>query len=798
MLPSRRAQSLALLVTGLCLGAQLIIAPYARAQIRDGGIDPHNLGKGDWIYILANAVNHMGGPVSGVTNLASLMAYEKNQGLQYIIFKAGDGGTRFPTDANPQFTSDVVNAGHAAGLKIFGYGFSYGTDIPGEQAVADYVFNQGADGFVFDAEGAWESQNLPNNTTKAIQLCSGVRTNWPNKFLAHSPFPIISFHSTFPYKEFGYYCDVVMPQDYWNDIGAYVSSSPTLMVQKMTAEYRNWQNSLTGIWTNSLKPIVPAGQGWSDGTNYTTTAAQITEFYNALKTDPNPATSGGYKGVNWWRAELHPSDVLAAIRTNSIGNVPANAPVISNVSAGGLTDTSATITWTTDQSSDSVVECGLNPSYGNSVTNSASLYFHTVTVSGLTPNTTYHYRVKSKNASLQQGVSSDYVFTTLLVPVPDILVDDANVSYSGSWTVGSSSGFSGTEYRFASTTTNTTLTATFRPTINTSGNYDIYIWYIAGSNRATNAPWTISGSGAPLNVAVNQSVNGGTWFKIASAQNFAAGTSGYVQLANGTGTSGKVVISDAVKFVFVPPPPSPPAIGTQPQNLTVNQGNSAMFTVVASGTAPLSYQWRFNGANIAGATASSYTRNNAQTNDAGNYSVVITNSVNSITSSNAALTVNVPPAITSQPQSVTTNLGSDVTFTVAATGTAPLSYFWQFNGSTIPGATVNSYTRTNVQPADVGAYSVIVSNVAGTATSDDAALALTQSNPPHIDAITLLPDGTFQLQMSGGPGNFSLEAAPDLSGWTQLTSITASNAVFQYTDPDQNQPGRFYRLRVLP
>jgi hypothetical protein len=797
MLLSRRAQSLALLVTGLCLGAQLAIAP-AHAQIRDGGIDPRNLGKGDWIYILANAVNHLGGPVSGVTNLASLMAYEKNQGLQYIIIKAGDGGTRFPTDANPQFTSDVVNAGHAAGLKIFGYGFSYGTDIPGEQAVADYVFNQGADGFVFDAEGAWESQNLPNNTTKAIQLCSGIRTNWPNKFLAHSPFPIISFHSTFPYKEFGYYCDVVMPQDYWNDIGAYVSSSPTLMVQKMTTEYRNWQNSLSGIWTNSIKPIVPAGQGWSDGTNYTTTAAQITEFYNALKTDPNPATSGGYKGVNWWRAELHPSDVLAAIRTNSIGNVPANAPVISNVSAGGLTDTSATITWTTDQSSDSVVEHGLSPSYGNSVTNSASLYFHTVTVSGLTPNTTYHYRVKSKNASLQQGVSSDYVFTTLLVPVPDILVDDGNVSYSGSWTVGSSSGFSGTEYRFASTTTNTTLTATFRPTINTSGNYDIYIWYIAGSNRATNAPWTISGSGAPLNVAVNQSVNGGTWFKIASAQNLAAGTSGYVQLANGTGASGKVVISDAVKFVFVPPPPSPPAIGTQPQNLTVNQGNSAMFTVVASGTAPLSYQWRFNGANIAGATASSYTRNNAQTNDAGNYSVVITNSVNSITSSNAALTVNVPPAITSQPQNITTNLGSDVTFTVAATGTAPLSYFWQFNGSTVPGATATSYTRTNVQPADVGAYSVIVSNVAGTATSDDAALALTQSNPPHIDAITLLPDGTFQLQMSGGPGNFSLEVAPDLSSWTQLTSITASNAIFQYTDPDQNQPGRFYRLRVLP
>jgi hypothetical protein len=798
MLPFCGAQRSAFFLFGFCVSLQFAAAPNSRAQIRDGGIDPHNLGKGDWIYILANAVNHLGGPVSGVTNLASLMAYEKNQGLQYIIIKAGDGATRFPSDVNPQFTSDVVNAGHAAGLKVFGYGFSYGTDIPGEQAIADYVFNQGADGFVFDAEGAWESQNLPNNTTKAIQLCSGIRTNWPNKFLAHSPFPIISFHSTFPYKEFGYYCDVVMPQDYWNDIGSYVSSSPTIMVQKMTTEYRNWQNSLTGIWTNSIKPIVPVGQGWSDGTNYTTTASQITEFYNALKADPNPATTGGYKGVNWWRAELHPSDVLAAIGTNTIGNASTNAPIISNVLAGGLTDTSATITWTTDQSSDSVVEYGFNTSYGSAVTNIASLSFHTVTISGLSPNTTYHYRVKSKNTSNQQGVSTDYVFTTLLVPVPDILVDDENVSYSGSWSPGASAGYSGTEYRFASTAVSTTLTATFRPTINTSGNYDIYIWYIAGSNRATNAPWTISGSGAPLNVAINQSINGGTWFKIASAQNFAAGTNGYVQLANGTGASGKVVISDAVKFVFVPPPPSPPVIGTQPQSLTVNQGNSATFTVVASGTAPLSYQWRFNGANIAGATASSYTKNNVQTNDAGNYSVVITNSVNSITSSLASLTVYVPPLITSQPKSVTTNAGSDVTFTVAATGTAPLSYVWRFNGAIISGATTTAYTRTNVQAVDAGVYSVIVSNVAGAAISDDATLALIQSNLPHIDAITRLPDSTIQLQMSGGPGNFGLEVGPDLSDWTQLTSITATNTVFEYTDSETNQSIRFYRLRVLP
>jgi hypothetical protein len=776
-------------------------APRLSAQIRDGGINPKNLGKGEWIYILPNAVNQMGGHVPGVTNLASLMAYQKNLGCEYLIIKAGDSGNKFPSNVSPQFTSTVVDAGHAAGLKIFGYVFSYGTDIAGEIALADYVFNQGADGFVVDAEGAWESPNLPNNTAAAIALLSGIRTNWPNKFLAHSPFPIISFHSTFPYKEFGYYCDVVMPQDYWNEIGSYVSSSPTVMLQKMNTEYKNWQNTLTGIWTNAIKPIVPAGQGWSDGTNYTTTAAQITEFYNALKTISGPATTGGYKGVNWWRAELHPTDVLAAIRTNSIGDAPTNAPTISNVSVA-IADVSVTITWTTEQSSDSVVEYGLSTGYGSAVTNSSSLWYHTVNVGGLSPNTTYHYRVKSKNVSNQQGVSADFVFTTLAAPVPDILIDDTATTLSGAWSTSSSANAYSGSYQWGSSAASEGRTATFRPTINTAGNYDVFVTFVQGSNRATNAPWTISYNGGSTNVPVNQSGPGGAssgWVKIGSAIPFAAGTDGYVRLGNNTGGTGFVVVADGVKLVYLPPAASPPSIATQPQNQVVTQGNTAMFNVVASGSGPLSYQWRRSGTNLPGATLSAYTKNNAQPSDAGTYSVFITNSVGTLLSSNATLTVNVPPLITAQPQSVSTNTGADVGFSVTAGGTAPLSYQWRFNGDAIAGATLSSLTRTNVQLADAGAYSVIVSNLAGTATSDDAALTL----PPaagalHIDLITLLPGGNAQLQISGGPGNFAIDAGPTLSGFTQVTSLSTTGAVFEYIDPETNQPSRFFRVRVVP
>src|SRR5262249_20190687 len=90
-----------------------------------------------------------------------------------------------------------------------------------------------------------------------------------------------------------------------------------------------------------------------------------------------------------------------------------------------------------------------------------------------------------------------------------------------------------------------------------------------------------------------------------------------------------------------------PIITSQPASQVVNAGTNVTFSVIATGTAPLHYQWRFNNTNIAGATSSVLTRLNVQTTDSGNYSVVITNIAGTVVSSNALLTVignpNVPP-----------------------------------------------------------------------------------------------------------------------------------------------------------
>ncbi len=122
-----------------------------------------------------------------------------------------------------------------------------------------------------------------------------------------------------------------------------------------------------------------------------------------------------------------------------------------------------------------------------------------------------------------------------------------------------------------------------------------------------------------------------------------------------------------------------PVITTQPANQTVNLGATATFSVAATGTAPLSYQWYQGSTAISGATSASYTTPPTTAADNGaTFHVVVTNAAGSATS-NATLTVNNPataPAITMQPASQTVGVGATATFTVAATGSAPLSYQW--------------------------------------------------------------------------------------------------------------------------
>jgi hypothetical protein len=178
-----------------------------------------------------------------------------------------------------------------------------------------------------------------------------------------------------------------------------------------------------------------------------------------------------------------------------------------------------------------------------------------------------------------------------------------------------------------------------------------------------------------------------------------------------------------------------PTITQQPVTQTVLTGQPAVFSALASGDAPLSYQWFFNGSAIGGATSSSFARDGALLSHAGSYRVVASNPYGSATSLVAGLTVLLRPSIATQPAGTNVNSGENATFCVSAIGSAPLVFQWRKNGVNIPGATGSCLAITNVQATNAGAYSVVVGNGADAVTSTEAMLVLVDlpNGPPAED-----------------------------------------------------------------
>ena len=235
------------------------------------------------------------------------------------------------------------------------------------------------------------------------------------------------------------------------------------------------------------------------------------------------------------------------------------------------------------------------------------------------------------------------------------------------------------------------------------------------------------------------------------------------------------------------PPPVAPSITVQPTNQTVTMGQTATFTVVATGTAPLSYQWEENGTAISGATSASYTTAATSSSDNGaKFQVVVSNSAGSVTSNAATLTVNaaaVAPSITTQPVNQTVSMGQTATFTVVATGTAPLSYQWQKNGTAISGATSASYTTAATTSSDNGAqFVVVVSNSAGSVTSNAATLTVNAAavapsitTQPANQSVSLGQTATFTVVATG--------TAPLSYQWQKNGTAVSGATSASYTTP---------------
>ena len=282
-------------------------------------------------------------------------------------------------------------------------------------------------------------------------------------------------------------------------------------------------------------------------------------------------------------------------------------------------------------------------------------------------------------------------------------------------------------------------------------------------NSANNAPlaW-IDGSSVAVTVAYNGWTSAGafstqTLYVGARASNslWAPASMKDIRIWAGARTASNIT-TDATDYPA--PPNTVPVITTQPVSQTVTAGTSVTFTAAASGTPTPTYQWKKGGVNVAGATSASYTIASPVAGDAGTYTVVATNVAGSATSNGAVLTVNIAPAITTQPTSQTVTAGASVTFTAAASGTPAPTYQWQKNGTNIPGATSTSYTIASTATGDAGTYRVVATNAAGTATSNGAVLTVNSANAaptittqPASQTVTAGGNVTFTAVASGVP-----------------------------------------------
>lgn len=160
----------------------------------------------------------------------------------------------------------------------------------------------------------------------------------------------------------------------------------------------------------------------------------------------------------------------------------------------------------------------------------------------------------------------------------------------------------------------------------------------------------------------------------------------------------------------------PPKIVLHPRSRNVNPGVNVPIAVSVKAAGPVTYQWRFNGANIQGATGANLVLTNAQLPQSGAYDVVVADRIGSRTSAPAIINVLVRPQIVLQPQGQMALVGDTVVLNVAATGTPPLSYRWRRDATTLPFGTNATLVLANVQLSDAGSYSVLITNVASART----------------------------------------------------------------------------------
>ena len=204
----------------------------------------------------------------------------------------------------------------------------------------------------------------------------------------------------------------------------------------------------------------------------------------------------------------------------------------------------------------------------------------------------------------------------------------------------------------------------------------------------------------------------------------------------------------------------PLAVIEHPEDQSVVAGSLVLFEAVIGGSNPIAYQWYFNGNPVEGAVEASLRIENASNEHQGEYHMVASNPVSTVTSEAGTLVVNLPPAVASHPAGGTVTKGDDTTFVVEVTGTGPFTYKWQRDGVDIAGAIGPALTLTDVDAGDDALYTALVENPYGIIVSDPAELEVilpVSITGQPVDTHVAL-DGTLALSVTAtGTGPFEYQ-----------------------------------------
>ncbi|MBM3836076.1 MAG: hypothetical protein FJ403_22995 [Verrucomicrobia bacterium] len=269
----------------------------------------------------------------------------------------------------------------------------------------------------------------------------------------------------------------------------------------------------------------------------------------------------------------------------------------------------------------------------------------------------------------------------------------------------------------------------------------------------------------PIPRATNQS------YSVTSAKSTDGGDYDVVVSNNfGSVTSARAIVTIVV----------PPKIAVQPNNFNVTEGQPFQFSVSATGTAPLSYQWRLNNRPIAGATSASYLSPSAKLTDAGTYTVLVSNPAGTVTSSSATLSVSPKPAELAPPSI----RGRVVTFAIARGDGFEFSDIGSYKIATAVGESTYLIVSENFIAPSSGNF-VYSKSSANTATVTFIDIFVGRANGTL--SFTTPSTGSFSLRSSTGgfqEGTFSFDSASDISGAFAPVSFAGKSALIGVLDGD--------------